>query len=264
VSNRFQDRRVLVTGASAGIGRAAALAFAAQGALVYATARSREGLDSLVAASSGSGKIVPVVADVTDATAMSAMATWVLADGGPPDVVIANAGIGLDALFQNTSDDNLESVFDVNVFGVYRTVRPFVEPMVRRGRGRILFISSVVGKRGTPHYSAYSASKFALRGMADSLRVEIFGTGVTVGVIYPSSTTTEFRERMLRTGASQKSFRLKRHSPESVARSILRMARWTRRELVLSPEGKLMGVVNTIAPWLIDRILAKALRPKSS
>lgn len=264
MGDRFQGKRVLVTGASAGIGRAAALAFAAQGALVYATARSREGLDTVASSATGPGKIVPIVADVTDPASMEAMASRVLADGGAPDVVVANAGIGLDALFQSTTDESLRTIFDVNVFGVYRTVRPFVEPMVRRGRGRILFISSVVGKRGTPHYSAYSASKFALRGMADSLRVEIFGTGVTVGVIYPSSTTTEFRARMLRTGASQKSFRLKRHSPESVARSILRMARWTRRELVLSPEGKLMGVVNTIAPWLIDRILAKALRPKSS
>jgi len=264
VTDRFRGKRVVVTGASAGIGRATALAFAAQGALVYSTARSREGLDSVVAAASGPGKILPVVADVTDATAMSAMATWVLADGGPPDVVIANAGIGLDALFQNTTDENLRTVFDVNVFGVYRTVRPFVEPMVRRGAGRILFISSVVGKRGTPSYSAYSASKFALRGMADSLRVEIFGTGVTVGIVYPSSTTTEFRERMLRAGVAQGSFRVKRHSAESVARSILRMSRWTRRELVLSPEGKLMGVVNTIAPWLLDRVLAKALRPKRS
>jgi short-subunit dehydrogenase len=263
VADRFHGKRVLVTGASAGIGRATALAFASEGATVYATARSRERLNALAAASTGAGKIMPIAVDVTDPAGMDAMAKQVLADGGPPDVVVANAGIGLDALFQNTTDENLRTVFDVNVFGVYRTVRPFVEPMVRRGAGRILFIASVVGKRGTPHYSAYSASKFALRGMADSLRAEIFGTGVTVGVIYPSSTTTEFRERMLRAGVSQKSFRIKRHSPESVARAILRMSRWTRREMVLSPEGKLMGFVNMLAPWLIDRILAKALRPKS-
>jgi short-subunit dehydrogenase len=264
VADRFQGKRVLVTGASAGIGRAAALAFAAEGATVYATARSREGLESAAASVSGPGKIVPIVADVTDAPGMESMAARVLADGGAPDVVVANAGIGLDALFQNTTEDDLRTILDVNVLGVYRTVRPFVEPMVRRGRGRILFISSVVGKRGTPHYSAYSASKFALRGMADSLRVEVFGTGVTVGVVYPSSTTTEFRERMMRTGVSQKSFRINRHTPESVARGILRMSRSTRRDLVLSPEGKLMSFVNPIAPWLIDRILAKALKPKSS
>jgi NAD(P)-dependent dehydrogenase (short-subunit alcohol dehydrogenase family) len=257
-------KRVLVTGASAGIGRATALAFAAEGATVYATARSRERLDALVSSSSGPGRIVPIVADVTDLPGMDAMAERVLADGGPPDVVVANAGIGLDALFQSTTDENLRIVLDVNVLGVYRTVRPFIEPMVRRGSGRILFISSVVGKRGTPHYSAYSASKFALRGMADSLRAELYGTGVTVGVIYPSSTTTEFRERMLHAGVSQKSFRIKRHSAEAVARAILRMSRWTRREMVLSLEGKLMGVVNTLAPWLVDWVLAKALRPKSS
>lgn len=264
MGDRFLAKRILVTGASAGIGRATALALVSEGATVYATARSREGLDSLGASATGPGKIVPIVADVTDTPAMESVAARVLADGGAPDVVIANAGIGLDALFQNTTDDNLRTVLDVNVLGVYRTVRPFVEPMVRRGKGRILFISSVVGKRGTPNYSAYSASKFALRGMSDALRVEIWGSGVTVGIVCPSSTTTEFRERMLRAGVSQKSFRINRHTPESVARSILRMARWTRRELVLSPEGKLMGVVNTLAPWLLDRILAKALKSKSS
>ena len=93
----------------------------------------------------------------------------ILAKHGAPDVIVANAGIGMDAPFIHTSDDLLKRVFDVNVFGVVRTIRPFVPAMIARGSGRILIVSSVVGKRGVPSYAAYSASKFALHGLADGV-----------------------------------------------------------------------------------------------
>ena len=255
--------RVLITGASSGIGRAASQAFAAEGALVLAVARSRERLDSLAAEHSGPGRIIPLVADVTDGGSMEKLAARVLSEHGAPDVIIANAGISLDATFANTTDEAFRAVFEVNVLGVLRTVRPFLAGMIAHRRGRILLISSVVGKRGIPNYTAYSASKFALHGMADALRVELRGTGVTVGVVCPSSTVTELTERKLRSGPQQRSVRLARHSAESVARAILRMARSRRREIVLSPEGKLMMWANAVAPSLIDGILARVLLRKS-
>jgi short-subunit dehydrogenase len=135
--------------------------------------------------------------------------------------------------------------------------------MISRGRGRILVVSSVVGKRGIPNYAAYSASKFALSGMADALRPELHGTGVTIGIVYPSSTTTEFQERTLRAGPPQVKVRVQKHSPESVARALVRMARSTRREVVLSPEGKLMAAINWLAPGILDRILARVLVKKA-
>jgi short-subunit dehydrogenase len=260
--SEFAGKTVLITGASEGIGRATSLAFTARGATVFGAARSQSRLDALVGEAPGPGKVVPIVADVADGPSMEAMTARVRAACGAPDVVIANAGIGLDALFQNLTDDDLRRVFEVNVIGVVRTVRPFVEAMKARGTGRILFISSIVGKRGTPHYSAYSASKFALHGMADSLRVELFGSGVTVGVVCPSSTTTEFSTRMARRGVSQRRFRITRHSAESVAAGILSMAASRKKEKILSLEGKLMSIVDAVAPGIIDRILAKALTAK--
>jgi len=124
-------------------------------------------------------------------------------------------------------------------------------------------VSSVVGKRGIPNYAAYSGSKFALHGMADALRPELLGTGVTVGIVCPSSTTTEFAERRLRSGPPQKNVRVQKHSAESVALALVSMARSTRREMILSPEGKLMNVVNRLAPGILDRILAKVLVKKA-
>ena len=131
---RFDDKLVLITGASQGIGQAAARAFAEQGATVVAVARSWQKLAELAASNK---RIVPVAADVADGTSMEAMAARVLAERGVPDVVIANAGIGLDARFEDTSDAAMLELLQVNTLGVLRTVRPFLPGMVARRSGRI-------------------------------------------------------------------------------------------------------------------------------
>ena len=258
MSRGLSGQRVLVTGASAGIGRAAVAAFVREGAEVLAVARSRERLEEL-ARELGGGHVTVFACDVADGAAMEALARDVLARGGPPDVVVANAGIGLDARFVETTDEALRAVFEVNVFGVVRTVRPFLPAMVARGSGRVLIVSSVVGKRGIPNYAAYSGSKFALQGIVEALRPEIHGTGVTVGIVYPSSTTTEFHDRIRRAGPPQPHVRVQKHSADSVARALVRMARSNRREMVLSVEGKLTACMNRWMPGLFDRILAKVL-----
>ena len=181
---------------------------------------------------------------------------------GTLDVIVANAGRGLDALFVETSDEALRSLFELNVFGVYRTIRPFLPAMIDRGSGRLLLISSIVGKRGIPNYSAYSASKFSLHGIADALRAELLGTGVSVGVVCPASTETRFHENALRSGPAQRRVRPRRHSAESVARAIVGMADSKRREMILGMEAKLMVLADTFAPGLVDRILARMLRPE--
>jgi short-subunit dehydrogenase len=193
---------------------------------------------------------------------MLALADRVLAEHGVPEVVVANAGIGLDALFVATTDEDLLRLFEVNVVGVYRTVRPYLDGMARRGGGRLLIVSSIVGKRGLPHYSGYSASKFALHGVADALRSELRGSGVTVGVLCPSSTDTDFQGAALRSGIGQRPVRLIRRSPESVARAIVSMAASRRRERILGFESKLMNFADVIAPGLVDWILARALTRK--
>jgi len=259
----LSGKHVLITGASAGIGLAATKAFVDEGAVVLAVARSKDRLLALQAESGGPSRVAVFAADVADGPAMEALARDVLTTHGVPDVVIANAGIGLDARFEATTDELLRKVFDVNVFGVVRTIRPFLSGMIARGTGRILIVSSVVGKRGVPNYAAYSASKFALHGMADALRPELSGTGVTLGVVCPSSTTTEFHEQLLRAGPPQVKVRVQKHAPESVARALVRMARSKRREMVLSPEGKLMVAIDWLAPGILDRILARVLVKKS-
>ena len=258
---RFHGKLVLITGASQGIGLAAARMFAAEGGTVLALARSFAKLQELAASSP---RIVPVQADVADSASMEAMAARVLGERGVPDVVIANAGIGLDARFQDTSDVAMREILEVNTLGVLRTVRPFLAGMLARRSGRILLVSSVVGKRGIPHYTAYCASKFALHGMADCLRPELYRSGVTVGIVCPSSTTTEFQANIRSAGPSQNKKRIKRHSAESVAAALVSMAGSTRRERILSLEGKAMAVVNTLAPGLMDLVLGRVFMRRTA
>jgi len=248
---------ILITGASAGIGRAAARMFVERGDTVIGTARTEDRL-APVAGELGE-RFVPIAADVADPGRMTALAERVLRERGVPDVVVANAGVGLDALFAETTDEHLRHVLEVNVVGVFRTVRPWIGPMVERRSGRILLISSVVGKRGIPHYSGYCASKFALHGAAEALRTELLGSGVTVGVICPSSTESEFHSRKMQQGPRQSETRVAKHSAESVARAIVGMADSRRREMVLSAEGKLMATLNKFVPGLVDRLLARAM-----
>jgi short-subunit dehydrogenase len=250
---------VLVTGASSGIGRAAVSAFVEAGARVVGIARCAERLAAVGAALPDGSLFHPLVADVADAGSMAAMAARVSGAHGVPDVVVANAGIGLDALFVETTDDALRAVLETNLLGVYRTVRPFLPAMVARGSGRVLLVSSIVGKRGIPHYSGYSASKFALHGVADALRPELRGTGVTVGVVCPASTDTGFRDRALRHGPAQRQVRPRRHTAESVGRAIVRMAGSRRREAILGFEAKLLVWGDALAPGLVDWILARSL-----
>jgi len=257
-----ERRLVLVTGASSGIGREAVKLFAGRGDRVVAVARNAAPLAALATELGGSENVAALVADVADLDSTSAMVAHVLEHEGSPDVIVANAGIGLDARFTETTDEALRSVFEVNVFGLVRSIRPFVPGMLERGSGRLLLISSIVGKRGTPHYSAYSASKFALDGIADALRAELWGSGVTVGVIYPSSTRTEFQDRLLREGPSQKRVRPRQHSARSVAQAIVEMADSRRRERVLGLEAKLLCLADSIAPGMIDRMLARMLTSK--
>lgn len=259
MASRLSGRLVLVTGASSGIGRASAAAFVAAGARVVAVARRAPPLESLSAELGGPTRLVPLVADVTDALSMDALAERVRREVGLPDVLVANAGIGLDARFAETTDDDLRRVFEVNVLGVARTVRPFLTGMLERRSGRIVIVSSVVGKRGLPHYCGYSASKFALHGLADALRAELVGRGVSVGLICPGSTATEFQQHALRRGPSQRRIRPVRRSAEWVARGVVRMALSRRAELVLGVEGRLLVAADAVAPRGVDWLLGRAL-----
>lgn len=180
------SRVVLVTGGNRGIGLAIAQAFVALGDQVAITARNGQ----LPAELEGSGVLV-VQADVTDTASVDAAFDRIEAELGPVEVVVANAGVTRDGLIMRMSDDDVHAVIDTNLVGSLRVARRAAKGMLRLRRGRIVFVSSVVGLLGSAGQSNYAASKAGLVGLARSLARELGSRGITANVVAPGFVDTE-------------------------------------------------------------------------
>jgi 3-oxoacyl-[acyl-carrier protein] reductase len=177
-----EQRNVLVTGGNRGIGLAIARAFAEAGDNVVITHRSGEPPEGLRG----------VKCEVTDSASVDAAfkeAEEIF--GGPVEVLVANAGITKDTLLMRMSDDEFDSVIDTNLAGAFRCARRAATGMIRKRRGRIVLISSVVGLYGSPGQSNYAASKSGLVGLARSISRELGGRGITANVVAPGFIDTE-------------------------------------------------------------------------
>lgn len=184
ISDPQSSLRVVITGASGGLGLALAQHYLRQGAVVGAIARRADLLQSL--SEQFPQQIYCYALDVRDAAAMQAAAQDFIARVGTPDIVIANAGVSVGTLTEHAEDiAAFESVMDINVLGAVKTFQPFHECLRKAGRGSLVGIASVAGFRGLPGASAYSASKAALISYLESLRVELYGSGVRVVTICP-------------------------------------------------------------------------------
>lgn len=186
---RLRDLNVVVTGASSGIGRAAAVLLAAKGARVWAVARSRGPLEELAA---GHPRITPVVADVAvdhDRASIAAAA------GGKVDVLVNNAGIGWLGLVEEMPAEQVRKLFEVNVLGLVDLTQRVLPGMLERRRGHVVNVASVASWVAIPPLTVYSATKFAVQGFSDGLRREVAGRGVAVTTVNPGPVATRFGPR---------------------------------------------------------------------
>ena len=177
---------MLVTGGNRGIGRAIAEAFVAQGDRVAVTTRSGGAPEGCL----------DVRCDITDAAAVEAAFAEVEAAHGPVEVLVANAGITADGLLVRMSDDDWASVIDTNLTGSFRLAKRAVSKMMRARRGRIIFISSVVGLLGSGGQVNYAASKAGLVGMARSIAREYGSRGITANVVAPGFVETDMTDTL--------------------------------------------------------------------
>lgn len=253
--------RVLITGASQGIGRALAEAAALRGAKVLAAARSAPLLRELAEWGRDQGAALEtVVADVTGADDRQRMADAAVRHFGGLDVLVNNAGIGATGHFVECSPDRLRRIMEVNFFGLTETTRACL-PLLRQGnRPAVVNVSSIAGKRAIPARSEYSASKFAVQGFSEALRAELAKDGIDVLVVCPGLTQTNFSQNMLEQKARMPMDHLRGMTAEQVAVATLRAIERGRNETCLTFQGKLMVLVSRFLPRLADRVAARKVR----
>ena len=258
---KLNGLRVLVTGASQGIGRALVVEAAKRGCKVLAAARSQPLLDELAAeVRAAGGTLETVAADITKPEDRAAMVSAATRHFGGLDVLVNNAGLGATGHFMDSEPDVLRQIFETNFFGLTETTRVFL-PLLKRGvTPAIVNISSVVGRRALPARSLYSASKFAVAGFSEAIRAELAKDGIDVLVVSPGLTRTNFSKNMLEQKARMQMDHMRGMTSEEVAVATLRAIERGTLETTLTFKGKMLVLVNRFAPWVVDFFSKKKVR----
>lgn len=259
---QIQGKVVLITGASSGIGYAAALAFANRGASVAATARTLERLQPLVQAGVGVIPILPIEADVRDQAAIEAAVAQTVAHFGRLDILIANAGIGQRGGLIDSPLEDLESVLRTNIDGVIYAARAAVPQMRQQGGGHIVIVSSVVANMITPYTAVYSASKAAVSSLARALRYELEADHIGVTDVLVGRTGTAFnRNRLGAKGYADRAPRLPVMTPEFVAQGMIRAVERNAGTVTLRSFDRLIIWINQFLPQVVARRALKQYKP---
>jgi short-subunit dehydrogenase len=261
----LRGTRVLITGASGGIGARLAEQAVRAGARVLAVARSTDRLDQLVRSlsetpNSSPGEIAVVSGDITVADdRRRALQTMVERFGGL-DALVNNAGVASFGHFIGGTEAILRQVMEVNFFAPAELIREAI-PFLRAGnRPVIVNVASMCGRRGVPAWSEYSASKFALCGLTEAIRGELARFDVDVTLIVPGLTRSDLSRHMLRNEGKMKINYGGGMPPERVARDVLRALCSGARETVLGWEAHWILRVNRFLPQLVDRLMARRVR----
>jgi short-subunit dehydrogenase len=259
-----KDNVVIITGASKGIGAELARQLAAKGAKLVLAARSEKELEAVAEDCRKAGAaVVTVKADVSVERDCQAIVAGAVIAFGRVDTLVNNAGVSMWARFEDIEDVSvLERIMRVNYMGAVYCTRHAL-PYLRESRGRLVGISSLAGRTGVPTRTGYAASKHAMTGFFDSLRIELAGSGVTVTMVYPGFVSTGIRENA--TGPDGKPIMV---SPvregevmtvEDCARRIVRGIERREREVVMTARGKMALWLKLLAPGLVDRIARRAI-----
>ncbi|MCV7434701.1 SDR family oxidoreductase [Mycolicibacterium bacteremicum] len=277
----FAGKRVLLTGAASGIGRATALDLAAQGAELYLTDRDADGLATTVADARALGATVAAhrALDVTDFDAVTAFATDVHTAHGSLDIVMNIAGISAWGTVSTLTHQHWKSMIDVNLMGPIHVIEAFLPPMVAAGRGgHLVNVSSAAGIVALPWHAAYSASKYGLRGLSEVLRFDLARHRIGVSVVVPGAVKTGLVQTVQIAGVDREDPRVAKWvdrfaghavSPERAAEKILAGVRRNRFLIYTSTDIRALYAFKRVAWWpysvamrQVNVLFTRALRPK--
>jgi short-subunit dehydrogenase len=257
----LQNRVVIITGASAGIGRETALLLAKEQCRLALAARRKDRLDGLAEEVKRiGGEALSVQTDVSDQKQVEQLIHETGKRFGRLDILINNAGFGLFAKVEDTTVEELQAIFATNFSGTFYAIKAVLPIMQRQKAGHIINVSSVAGKRGFPLSGAYCATKFAMNGLTESLRTELRGSGIDVSLVMPVGTATDFF-----TVAKNKSDRPSVplgivQSSHQVAQAIVKCAKSPKAEVFVYPPSRILVLLNAISPRLVDWFGAKLVK----
>lgn len=263
----LKDSKILVTGGSSGIGRSLCKKLVGRGAHVLTTARREDRLQALKKdCESAPGTLQTLTGDISQSSHRIDIAQWIGEHWQSLDILVNNAGAGAIGRFDQASEERLRQVMEVNFFAPAELTRECL-PWLRtaRGSGRkpaILNIGSVLSHRAVPLKSEYCASKFAMRGWSEALRVELATESIDVLMLSPSTTKSEFFDSLVHSTDGLKSPAVGSMTPEQVADAAISVLERSRRERILSWGGRLLVWAGRFFPRITDWLLQRFAIPK--
>jgi short-subunit dehydrogenase len=258
MDKKIKDKVVIITGASSGIGLACAREFAARGCKVVMAARNLEGLEEHVKEIRHRGlEAIAVQTDVSIEDDCKKLIEKTVDTYGAIDVLINNAGISMRALFKDVKIEVIRKLMEINFFGTVYCSK-YALPHLLKAKGSLVGMSSIAGFHGLPGRTGYSASKFAMHGFLETIRIEHLKDGLHVLIVAPGFTSTNVRKSALQADGQPQNesprSEEKMMSPEEVARFVYKGIKYRRRNIILTLEGMFSVLAQRVVPHFLDRI----------
>lgn len=256
----FRGKTVLITGASSGIGREAAVQFARRGANLVLAARRKSILDDVLSAikSKHDVRVASYQCDVSQKDQTLNMIQKALAEFNDIDILVNNAGFAISGAVSKVSIEDIESQMATNYFGMIYCTKGLLPHMTERGSGHIVNVASVAASFGLPGIAPYCATKFAMLGFSEGLHHELRGTGVGVTVVSPIMVRTEFFDHPCFENVPRNS--TASLDPKTVARAVVQASGSPRLEIIVPPPIRAAVWLKNTFPFLINPILGRVFK----